>query len=157
VITVFIDIALRLLAVVGICLALTDVIGTSLYDLRETKRLQQQALHPHARRYRARPLISIIIVTQNNEATIVGCLESTLKSSYRHIEIIVADNASGDDTKRLVRSFQAVHPKQPVKLFAKRRSGSTNRVIREAYKAYGHGEIVVTMQSSALLDKQALR
>jgi len=45
-----------------------------------------------------RPLVSVIIVTYNRKGDVVECIESTLNSTYKPIEIIVVDNASSDGT-----------------------------------------------------------
>jgi len=45
-----------------------------------------------------KPLISVIIVTYNRNADVIECIESALNSTYKHIEIIVVDNASSDGT-----------------------------------------------------------
>ncbi len=48
------------------------------------------------------PLLSVIIVTCNSGRYIGGCLESLHNQDYRPIEIIVVDNASSDNTLKLV-------------------------------------------------------
>ncbi len=50
-------------------------------------------------------LISIIIPALNEEDYIARLLGDLLKSSYEHIEIIVSDNGSSDDTQKIVEEF----------------------------------------------------
>jgi GT2 family glycosyltransferase len=51
-------------------------------------------------------LVSVTIVTYNSGRYIKRCLESVLGQSYRHLEIIVIDNASTDGTIDLLEQFE---------------------------------------------------
>jgi len=50
--------------------------------------------------------ISIIIPTRNRSNYLKRAIESVLQQSYQNIEIIVVDDASTDDTEKVVRSFK---------------------------------------------------
>jgi len=52
-----------------------------------------------------RPLISVIVTTYNNTATLDACLTSIANQSYVHIETIVVDNSSTDNTKQIARTY----------------------------------------------------
>jgi len=49
------------------------------------------------------PLVSIVILTYDNRAFIVECLQCAIDQTYHSLEIIVVDQASGDGTRDLVR------------------------------------------------------
>jgi GT2 family glycosyltransferase len=49
-------------------------------------------------------LISILIVTRNSERRIEPCLDSVLASAAAEYELIVVDNASGDQTKPIIKN-----------------------------------------------------
>ena len=49
------------------------------------------------------PFFSIVIITYNNPSVLVECVESALALDYPAREIIVVDNASTDDTSKIVR------------------------------------------------------
>jgi glycosyltransferase involved in cell wall biosynthesis len=51
------------------------------------------------------PLVSVIITTKNEAANLPLCLQSITEQTYRHLEIIVIDNHSTDDTKKIARRF----------------------------------------------------
>ncbi|MBC7942949.1 glycosyltransferase family 2 protein [Candidatus Saccharibacteria bacterium] len=51
-----------------------------------------------------KPLISVIVTTYNNTATLDACLTSIANQSYTQIETIVVDNNSTDDTKQIARA-----------------------------------------------------
>lgn len=52
-----------------------------------------------------KPLVSVIVTTKNNTDTIRACLRSITKQTYPHIELIVIDNYSSDDTRHVAREF----------------------------------------------------
>jgi glycosyltransferase involved in cell wall biosynthesis len=51
------------------------------------------------------PLVSVVIVTKNEAKHIYNCLNSIKLQTYPHIEIIVVDNNSTDETKKISREF----------------------------------------------------
>lgn len=56
------------------------------------------------------PLVSIIIPTHNGEKTLPRALKSALEQDYDSKEIIVIDDASTDETKKILMDFQKQYP-----------------------------------------------
>lgn len=52
------------------------------------------------------PLVSVILPTFNSRRTIVRALRSVFAQTYQNFEIIIADDASKDDTRQQVASFE---------------------------------------------------
>lgn len=52
-----------------------------------------------------KPLISIIIPTFNSGKYLEKCLESIKKQTYQHIEVIIVDQSSADDTPSIARRY----------------------------------------------------
>ena len=50
-------------------------------------------------------LVSIIIITHNHGNYLGDCLKSLLNQTYENIEIIVVDDASKDNTRKVVESM----------------------------------------------------
>lgn len=50
-------------------------------------------------------VVSVIITTKNEAEKLPACLKSIQQQTYKHIEIIVVDNNSSDDTKQVALSF----------------------------------------------------
>lgn len=53
------------------------------------------------------PLVSVVIPTYNSSRTLPQCLESIRDQTYNHIETIVVDRFSEDETERIARKFHA--------------------------------------------------
>ena len=52
------------------------------------------------------PLVSVVIPTYNSSRTLPQCLESIKDQTYNHIETIVVDRLSEDETEAIARKFQ---------------------------------------------------
>lgn len=52
------------------------------------------------------PLVSVLIATYNSEKYIATTLESIIQQTYKNLEILIADDASQDNTKDIVRKYQ---------------------------------------------------
>jgi len=52
------------------------------------------------------PLVSVIIPTYNRANVMSRTLSSLVKQTYKNLEVIVIDDASTDDTEKVVRSFE---------------------------------------------------
>ncbi|HEY5442811.1 MAG TPA: glycosyltransferase family 2 protein [Candidatus Saccharimonadales bacterium] len=156
----FDQLSVVLLMICGFALAiisLATIVGASLYDLRAAKAQRERLAHPGARRYRQRPLVTVLVRAQNAEASLKACLESLRRSSYRKLQIIVVDNASSDTTVAQAKAFIAAYPKLNIRLIAKRRRAPWAKAALSAYKSYGQGELVMTLNADGLVDKTALR
>lgn len=53
------------------------------------------------------PLVSIIIACHNASAYIDECLESLVNQTYQNVEIIICDDASSDDSWRILQKWYA--------------------------------------------------
>ncbi|HTE22766.1 MAG TPA: glycosyltransferase family A protein [Candidatus Limnocylindria bacterium] len=51
------------------------------------------------------PLVSVIVTTRNNQATLNACLRSITEQTYKLVELITIDNQSTDETKTIARTY----------------------------------------------------
>ena len=51
------------------------------------------------------PLISIVVTTRNNHATLEACLSSIKQQTYPNVELVIIDNNSTDDTKDIAKRY----------------------------------------------------
>lgn len=94
----------------------------------------------------AKPLVSVIITTRNNEKTLKKLLNSIKKQSYKKIEIIIVDNYSFDKTVEIAQSFtDKVFQKGP------ERSAQRNFGAKKA-----KGEYLLILDSDMILTKSVI-
>lgn len=53
--------------------------------------------------------VSVVIPAYNEEKDILACLESLMKQSYKNLEVIIVDDGSKDNTRKIVKSFGDRH------------------------------------------------
>lgn len=88
-------------------------------------------------------LVSILLPTYNQQQYIKNCIESALNQDYENIEIIIADDASTDNTKEIVSSYIKNTPK--VKYF--RNENNLGRVANyhKALYEYAKGDYILNV------------
>jgi glycosyltransferase involved in cell wall biosynthesis len=57
-----------------------------------------------------KPLVSVVIITYNQKDYLYQCIESALGQDYENFEIIVADDASTDNTQELLKEYDVKYP-----------------------------------------------
>src|SRR5258708_40211689 len=88
-----------------------------------------------------KPLVTVVVPTKNSAVTLDACLESIVKQTYRHIELIVVDNKSSDTTKDIAKVYTtSVFDKGPERS-AQRNFGAVK----------GKGEVLVFIDSDMIL------
>lgn len=138
-------------------LSMIDLAGASLYDIRQIKSLKRLRKNPHSKNSRYKPLVSVVIPIYDQEEVIESTLSSVLKSSYRKLEIIVVDNASSDDTKRVVKNFKKTHPKRVIKLVTKRKNIGSGAAVSSVLKTLSKSELIMTLEAGDRLDSHCLK
>lgn len=148
--------AMIVAAVAGGVIMTVQILGVCMYDAAEVRRERAIRLHPHARAYRRRPLITALVSSHNDTETIRHTLDSLLQGSYRNVEVIVIDHGSTDMTKRIVKGYADMHAKRSIRLVARRQDRDRSGSVARAMKRYGNGELVMTLPAGSTVDKDAL-
>lgn len=143
-------------AFVGGVMIAANVIGATLYDVRLAKRQREYRHHPHARRYRQRPLITLIISAHNDASAIEHCLNSIFASPYKKLEVIVVDHGSADATRQVVQAYMRERPRKNIRFVARRSAVDQRGALAAVYRRHGTGEIVMTLKAANTLDKFTL-
>lgn len=97
------------------------------------------------------PLVSIVIPAHNEEKVIRRCLESVVKSTYEHIEVLIVDDASTDTTFKIAHDFARSHTAIPMRVIRKRINVGKGKALNCALKKYAQGDLVMTLDADSLL------
>lgn len=92
------------------------------------------------------PLVSVIVPTYNSEVFLDACLASISRQRYKNIEVIVVDNNSTDQTKKIAKKYtKNIYNKGP------ERSAQVNYGVRIA-----KGKFIYKVDSDFVLDKDVI-
>lgn len=69
------------------------------------------------------PLVSVVIPAYNASQTIVACLDSVCGQTYKHLEVIVVDDGSTDETFSILQRYAEEHNNIPLKIYSITNSG----------------------------------
>jgi glycosyltransferase involved in cell wall biosynthesis len=92
------------------------------------------------------PLVSVVIPTYNSSCTLVACIESIKAQTYPNFEIVVVDNYSSDETRKIAKSLGA-----ETLLMGPERSAQMNYGVSQA-----KGEYILRVDSDMILDKDII-
>jgi len=142
-------------AVAGSMLMIAQIVGVFMYDAAEVRQQRAMWLHPHARVYRRRPLITVLVSSHNDADTIRHTLDSILQGNYRNVEVIVVDHGSTDMTKQVVKGYIDMHPKHSIRLVVRRHNQGRHASVLRAMKRHGSGQLVIQLPAGSVVAKEA--
>lgn len=143
--------------VFGWVVGVIEFIGGNVYDIRQTKLKRHRLAHPYAKRFRHKPLISVIIPARNEAHSIQRCIKQLFSGSYKKIEVIVVNDASTDNTAKVVRTLMQNYPRRNIRLISKRKHAGKMAAIQDGFKRAAHGELVMVLDADTLVDKNACK
>ena len=129
------------------------LVGANYYDIWQFRRQARMAGRDH---HKLRPKVSVLIPAHNEELGIIRCLESVRRNTYRKLEIIVIDDASSDNTRRLVRQYIADHPKRGIRLMYRRRNGGKAEALNHALRGGASGDLVMALDADSVLHRKSI-
>jgi cellulose synthase/poly-beta-1,6-N-acetylglucosamine synthase-like glycosyltransferase len=129
------------------------LVGANYYDIRQFQRAARVKKRSH---HQLRPLVSVLIPAHNEELGIVRCLDSVRRNTYRKLEIIVVDDASSDNTRKLVRDYIAKHPKRNIRLMYKRQNVGKAEALNHVLRRGANGDLVMTLDADSVLHRKAI-
>ena len=95
-----------------------------------------------------KPFVSIIITTFNEQKYIDRCLSSIFKNKFKNFEIIIVDDASTDNTAKIIRKY-------PVKFFRLKKNYGAAFAKNFAIKK-SRSSLIFFIDADATLQKDAL-
>lgn len=85
-------------------------------------------------------LVTVAIPTFNGSGYLLGALQSAVRQTYEHIEILVVDDVSDDGSAEVADDFTRQHPERPMRVVRNRErlglAGNWNRCIELARGEY---------------------
>lgn len=126
-----------------------NIVGANFYDIWQFRRKRGLPKSHHS----VRPLVSVLIPAHNEELSIIRCLDSVRRNTYRKLEIIVIDDASTDNTRKLVRDYIKQHPKRDIKLMYRQKNHGKAAALNHALHS---GDLIMTLDADSVLERHAI-
>jgi len=152
------------------------IVGGNIYDIKAIKRKKTL----ESNQDKKQPTVTVLIPAHNEAKAIIRCIDSVSKSTYKHIRIVVIDDASTDTTSQIVENYIHNHSRRAVSsliesgALIKRRyyknstspivcllhlpaNGGKAEVLNYGLKYAVHDGLVMTLDADSILDKNAIK
>jgi cellulose synthase/poly-beta-1,6-N-acetylglucosamine synthase-like glycosyltransferase len=129
------------------------LIATDIHEVKESFARQTSRKWSHDKTW-----VTVIVPAYNEELTIVASLESIFRNRYRYYDVIVVNDGSRDDTKRVVNEYiqkHAAHKRYRLKLINKRNGGKAHALNRAI--AGARGSLVMCLDADSAIGVNAIR
>lgn len=125
------------------------IVGALFFGLQQ-RLIQKPALSGE------QPLVSVLIPGHNEADTLHEVVASVAGLTYQHLELILIDDGSTDDTLTVMRNLQAQYQGQfPIQVIPiQQNAGKANAL--NVGLSYANGEHLLCLDSDSYLDEQAL-
>ena len=137
----------------NICFMGLYLAGANLYDISQFRRHYRPVKKPAAG---PAPLVTVIIPAHNESKAIARCLSSVIRSTKRKLQIIVVDDYSSDNTKRLVRQFMADHPNKDISLMYRQKNMGKAMALNHALHCRANGEFIMTLDADSVIHRESI-
>jgi hypothetical protein len=138
---------LAITSLVGIVL----ILAASWYDLRIIRTKKQLQAVRSKMTNRRQPPVTVLIYTHNQVKELETCLDSVSLSKYKHMKILVADNASTDGTKKYLVQYKRLHPNLPLATYHAKTIVSHSMLFYRSLKKETSGQLVVILNAAATI------
>ncbi len=105
------------------------------------------------------PLVSVIVTNYNNSKYICACLRRLWHQTYSHLEIIIVDDASTDNSRSRIEQFKRRHPNHANRsistIYLRTNSGYANAV-SEGLK-HANGKLFAIQDGDDLSHKSRIK
>lgn len=99
------------------------------------------------------PLVSVICMSYNHENYVVQSLNSVLNQTYKNIQLIITDDASTDDSRRVINDWLENHS-DIIFIYNNSNSGNT-KTFNKALK-FAKGEYIIDLAADDILLKDCI-
>lgn len=100
-----------------------------------------------------RPLVSVLIPAWNEEVGLLAAVQSVIKSSYRHAEIIVINDGSTDRSDAIMHDFLLKYRPRTIPVIYRYQLNAGKAKTLNKGLALARGDIIVTIDADSRMDR----
>jgi biofilm PGA synthesis N-glycosyltransferase PgaC len=147
------------------------LVGANFYDIWQYKRLMRRFSHNRqdipsveisdvaiASYYtpEIKDLVTVAIPAHNEELAIGRCLDSIRKSTYKNVEVLVADDCSTDKTAEIVEKYIKRYPKMNLQIFTLNQQSGKGEALNAVLRTHANGEFAMTLDADSVIQPDAI-
>ena len=109
------------------------------------------------------PLVSVIIPAWNEEVGLLATVKTLLESSYHHLEIVVVNDGSTDNSDAIMRNFVAKYNQAmqgiedaPKLLYHYKANGGKGSALNTGIRL-SHGDIIISVDADCIVHRDAVK
>lgn len=130
------------------------LISASLYDVWQQHRMDKVERNQTIRMYQ--PHVTVLVPAHNEEKVIARCLNSIFNSTYPNFDVIVANDASTDGTKQILKLYANLHPEHKLRLVHKVINVGKGEALNYVLRRYVKSELVMMLDADSVLTPMAI-
>jgi cellulose synthase/poly-beta-1,6-N-acetylglucosamine synthase-like glycosyltransferase len=130
------------------------LISASLYDVWQQRRMDRVERNHTIRMYQ--PHVTVLVPAHNEEKVIARCLNSIFNSTYPNFDVIVANDASTDGTKQILKLYANLHPEHKLRLVHKVINVGKGEALNYVLRRYVKSELVMMLDADSVLTPTAI-
>lgn len=148
ILTYLFEIILMILLLVAFIIFLLS----SFYDIKNT--VSPKLIKKVSSRFRGgrRPTVTVLVYAYNNADSIVGCLDSIRKNRYSGYDVVVINDSSSDETRKITSQYKQKYPSFSFRFYSKRRHISRNDALSRGYFLSKKGDYVLVVDANITVD-----
>jgi biofilm PGA synthesis N-glycosyltransferase PgaC len=130
------------------------MIGASFYDIWQHRR--RAKIDKNDMMITHHPQVTVLVPAHNEEKVIVRCLDSIFRSTYSDLNVIVANDASTDGTKQILKLYAAMHPEYSLRIVNRRKNAGKGGALNDVLRRYVRTELVMMLDADSVLAPRAI-
>lgn len=130
------------------------LISASFYDIWQQRRLDRMEKNRTTRMYH--PRVTVLVPAHNEEKVIARCLNSIFNNTYKNFDVIVANDASTDGTRQILRLYANLYPDHKLQVVNKRINVGKGSALNYVLKRYVDSELVMMLDADSILAPNAI-
>ncbi len=130
------------------------LVCASFYDVWQHRRRENavKRLRPHARS----PHVTVLVPAHNEEKVITRCLDSIFKSTYKNFDVIVANDASTDQTRKILNLYASLHSGYKLRIVHRDVNVGKGGVLNYVLGRYVKGKLVMMLDADSMISPKAI-
>lgn len=124
------------------------------YRVRSDEIITTRMRHLRGKR---QPTVTVLVYVRNQAIYIERTLRSLRNNRYHAFDAVVVNDASEDNTSKIVKQFCVQFPDAPIQVLRRQKVTTMSQALRAGYRKSKKGSIVITITPDQLINEQFIK